>query len=987
MLLALAMVLTLAAFPAFAEDPAKITGITAQVKITLADGTDPGYSGSNSPDRMLDGNTTATYFQSGKAFYNSTKLDVFFDLGDYYTLSTMEYYGGSLFINNGSVFATNKGLDAADSDWVEIGGFTTNSAGYPSYLTATANFTDTTAYRYVKVRANSYNTTGSQIALREFIFTGVKGEAPEVGDEPETPKEPVQIAIADGISNYAQSDSGHTVKQTYDGNLTGSYFQTSAAINDAENPDFYFVYDLGKAYNLTHFTYYGGSCYFKAATIYGSNTGMDATDWTELATVSGSLNWTTYIVMDTDLNVEGNFRYIKVQSTAFNKADKPPVREIIFTGVEGEPTIPERAPATYTVNYVDAEGNSIKAAKNGTGKVGDYVTETAPAIDGYIIEEDEKSITLIDGTNEITFTYTKLTNSMPRPVKPINGKGVSGSKGATIGANIANSYDGTLDAAVSVNTNNYDKSTGDIFTLEYEFDQKYTFSTITMYWSSNRFVGGTVYVSNDGVNWGSPVFSGTMPYVVDGNYRVVTITLPEYTTGKYVKLVADEIVSNGWPSFKEIEFVATIPEAEVVTPKGGSIRIASEQYTAGLRFAATVDKALAGIEGNYTYSDSADVKFGMFLLPTEKLGTSATLVDYIKADGESVLDIPAKKIYEQDTDTVTYTAVLTEIPSKDYATDVVAVPYMLVGDEYTYFDEITRSFKGVAKAARESTYSDTEIKNQKDDKEKNKMLDIAYYLDAIIAGKEPETVPAVTASTPTWTTDFNGTLGSTWYKCPEGNRQDGSYWEDDMTSFDSDGNLVLSAQWDSSKSTLLTGAVRTMTKNYSTKYSAGYGYYEARVKFPNDHKGAWGAFWQMAGNVTSTSNGASDGVEIDFIESIGNDSGKCQSALHWDGYGDAHKSTDATYLAHNIYDGDWHTIGCERTANGYKFYIDGRLMWTVGTEEVAACSNKGYLKLSVEAAIWAAGASDATTYASIMSNLYANKTDIMVIDYVKVWEY
>ena len=435
--------------------------------------------------------------------------------------------------------------------------------------------------------------------------------------------------------------------------------------------------------------------------------------------------------------------------------------------------------------------------------------------------------------------------------------------------------------------------------------------------------------------------------------------------------------------------ISSIPnEDQKIISKGGQIRLANTnaEVSAGLRFGASVIKSLVGIDGTYAYSEDADVKFGMYMLPKSMLGDAATLTEYLAGGVQRALDVPAVNIYSQDDNFVTFTAVLIGIPTASYTTDVVAVPYAVRDGEYTFFEETIRSYSQVAQSARQTTYSDTAI-NKTSGAERDALIEIAYQLDAIIAGKEPETVPAVTASTPTFTTDFNGSLGSIWYKCPEGNRHDGSYWEDDMTSFDSEGNLVLSAQWNSSKSTLLTGAVCTMTKSYSTKYSAGYGYYEARVKFPNDHKGAWGAFWQMAGNVSSTSNGAADGVEIDFIESIGNDSGKCQSALHWDGYGDAHKSTDEVYLAHNLYDGNWHTIGCERTASGYKFYIDGRLMWTVDTDTVAACSSKGYLILSVEAAIWAAGASDATTYASIMSNLYANKTDIMVIDYVKVWAY
>ena len=76
---------------------------------------------------------------------------------------------------------------------------------------------------------------------------------------------------------------------------------------------------------------------------------------------------------------------------------------------------------------------------------------------------------------------------------------------------------------------------------------------------------------------------------------------------------------------------------------------------------------------------------------------------------------------------------------------------------------------------------------------------------------------------------------------------------------------------------------------------AGYGYYEASIKFPYA-PGTWGAFWMMCGNVSGVDGSAADGVEIDIIESIGNDWGACNSALHWDGYGDDHKQVSSGEL-------------------------------------------------------------------------------------------
>ena len=904
-------------------------------------------NGSNVLGRIIDGNTTDTYFQATTSITdaNNPNFELIFDLGDSYNLTNVKYYAGLCYMTSATLYGSNTGYEA--TDWTEIGSITATGYGYPSYLASDKDLEHTGYYRYIKVKANTFSTKSSATpVVREFIFTGVAGTpGSETPDVPETPKEPEKIAIVDGKTNYEQLDTGHTVRQTYDGNTTGSYYQTKTAIPDAANPDFYLAYDLGKAYNLTHFTYHGGSCYIKAGTIYGSNTGMDADDWVELSTFSSTgLNWTTYIAVDTDLSHTGYYRYVKVAADTFNSAAKPAIREIVFTGVEGtpadEPDIPDE-PETPSNDPKPIKPNTETATNIAVSGIGSNATD--PLTDG-----------------DLT-TYAQII------------------PGQTY-------FDGG--------------NTGDAVEYVFDFGKKQAFAEFTVYWSLNRMTSGDVYVSNDGVNWGKAIYStGTISYqtmdsVSNGSVRKATFTLPDGTIGRYFKLVVTGLFSSNQANvgcmFREIEFVGKDVDEKVIS-LGGSIRIpdAETNLPSGLRFGAKVVKANVAFEGEYKYSDDAELKFGMYLLPKDMLD-GQTLTEYLANGVQQALDVPARRVYEQDDYSITFTAVLTGIPETAYDRDIVAVSYMLKGGEYTYFDEMIKSYAGVAAAARETTYSDTAINNATGE-EKEELIEIAYQLDCIANGWDAEYDPTA-ARTVTKTFDFSGSLGSYWRNCPEQARAGGSYWENDMTSFDSEGNLVLSAKWDSSLNNgngyLMTGAVRTMTTNYSSLYSAGYGYYEVRAKFPNAHKGAWGAFWQMAGDMGSnTANGAADGVEIDFIETIGNDKGKCQSALHWDGYSTNATGTGATYLNHNVYDGNWHTIGCERTAEGYKFYIDGRLMWVATADEVAPCSLDGYLKLTVEAAPWAVdNTSDYSVYSAYMSETYAEKTDIMVIDYVKVYE-
>ena len=242
--------------------------------------------------------------------------------------------------------------------------------------------------------------------------------------------------------------------------------------------------------------------------------------------------------------------------------------------------------------------------------------------------------------------------------------------------------------------------------------------------------------------------------------------------------------------------------------------------------------------------------------------------------------------------------------------------------------------------------------------------------------EQTETEAAVPPADPNllFEDEFNGTAldESKWSLCPEWKRQgELDIWDNSMTSLDGEGHLVLRAEWDAEAGRVKSGAVRTYNL-----FSAGYGYYEASIKFPIA-PGTWGAFWMMCGDVNSEANGAADGVEIDIIESIGNNWGACNHALHWDGYGDAHKQANSGELYnHTIYDGQFHTFGPERTETGYIFYIDGKESWRVDADQCAPCPEEGYLKLTVEAADWAGAGSD---------ECIAGLPGEMLVDYVRVY--
>ena len=220
---------------------------------------------------------------------------------------------------------------------------------------------------------------------------------------------------------------------------------------------------------------------------------------------------------------------------------------------------------------------------------------------------------------------------------------------------------------------------------------------------------------------------------------------------------------------------------------------------------------------------------------------------------------------------------------------------------------------------------------------------------------------------------FDGpTLDSTkWAPCPDWVRQDGlSVWDSRLIRLNDEGQLVLRAEWDEAAGRVRAGAVRTMGL-----FSAGYGYYEASIRFPAV-PGIWGAFWMMCGNVSGEGNGARDGVEIDIIETIANERGASNSALHWDGYAGAHQFLNSGEYGFDIYDGRFHTFGLDRTSEGYSFYVDGTLAWQVTDGSCSPCPENGYLKLTLESAAWAGCGTTACKLA-----LPAE----MQVDYVRVY--
>ena len=522
--------------------------------------------------------------------------------------------------------------------------------------------------KFIKIEVNSFKYSFSISEIE--VYTKIEGgttepDEPEAPDTPDTPDASVTVETLkpQSVKASALYTGSATPDKIIDGVTSwSSYYKTqdNQPIGNGTSSVLNFVFDFGKAVNLTEIYMYWGDCKMAKANVYVANTSDEDTVWipvhaiTAPAYVTGSYGQ----YFTESVTQPGYYRYIKIDVTQLNKEGCPALFEATFKGSE----------KTAAVVNFDVTPKSATSS--------------------------------IAGTNTPAETYDKNNNTYHQ-MKVASG-------------------DGTTELASYV----------------YTFYDSYVFTGISALWGDTRADGVTVYVSDDLDKWGEPVYS-----TVDSSF---TTSAGAYSAdydinniqGRYVKLVITKTnkTQEAPLTLKEISFKATTAapnKRDRVYSEGGSIRLAvdAEKIKSGLRFAATVVKYNLGIEGDYAYSDDAEMKFGMFLIPEDML-EGKTLAEYLKGGVQQALDVPARRIYEQDDDYVTYTAVITDIPEKDYDREIVALPYMLQNGEYTYFDEMTRNYKGVALAARSTTFSDSKIMNMAETK-KAQYIETAKKLDAL----------------------------------------------------------------------------------------------------------------------------------------------------------------------------------------------------------------------------------------------------------------
>ncbi|MFH1070487.1 MAG: glycoside hydrolase family 16 protein [Candidatus Glassbacteria bacterium] len=123
--------------------------------------------------------------------------------------------------------------------------------------------------------------------------------------------------------------------------------------------------------------------------------------------------------------------------------------------------------------------------------------------------------------------------------------------------------------------------------------------------------------------------------------------------------------------------------------------------------------------------------------------------------------------------------------------------------------------------------------------------------------------------------------------------------------------------------------------------------------------------------MSSVGDEGRDGTEIDIMEKAWAREDRINHALHWDGYGEQHKSDAVQRVIPEISQG-YHTFGLDWRPEEYVFYVDGKQSWRTsagGVSQVPA-----YAKLTDEVGDWAGDISK------------AELPDYFYVDYVRVYD-
>ena len=461
-----------------------------------------------------------------------------------------------------------------------------------------------------------------------------------------------KATVASAQSNMAAFDGNSAIEKTYDGK-NGTYFIQNWM--GPETKDRYIVWNLDQEYDLNAIAFVWPSVW---------NTNNSAAQIYRVAVSSDGLVWHTVERVSDTTDVTGTTRH---DAYAVSAKNVKYVRILI-----------DQAGANY-MGLGEAEFFGTPSATATGARINPVNVSTSAETDTPANDTITNTFeNMFDGNKDTAWWSTAWAYGSLQP---------GGGSDMTLTF--------TLENITSLDTVRF----GITGTRESWGDQLGSLTAFDLYVSSNGADYTKVYSYN-----GDMLFARTRSGSTSEGIIIDEFT-GDVSAVKYIKLT----MTYGSRTAINEFYVTGEENTSGLFSKGAQMRLDNGTVTAGLRFATTIDKATYGIGESYSYAENNGVTFGMYLLPTDKLGEYSTLLDYINANtlGDAV-KVEGVHVYSQDANTLTYTAVLTQIPEAGYNRAVVALPYVISNENTVYGTEMTRSYYSVAKAMRTSGTALTE---------------------------------------------------------------------------------------------------------------------------------------------------------------------------------------------------------------------------------------------------------------------------------------
>ena len=200
--------------------------------------------------------------------------------------------------------------------------------------------------------------------------------------------------------------------------------------------------------------------------------------------------------------------------------------------------------------------------------------------------------------------------------------------------------------------------------------------------------------------------------------------------------------------------------------------------------------------------------------------------------------------------------------------------------------------------------------------------------------------------------------------------QTGSNWIDSPRTNDDVANKV--------KNEDNSGLQWPIGKLKEPKFTHRYGYYECRCKLQK-YAGWWSAFWLQSQIIGSSLDSGLSGIEVDIMESF--KPGEVSvHVLHYDGYGEDHKSRIIGEDKSGMSLDEYHRFGVLWEPDGYTFFVDGVQDGEKAESPVSHIPQ--FILISTEVNGYRTSAHAPTEEAKIAAKL----GDEFVVDYVRVFD-